>query len=80
VDRPTIHQSIRMGRLCSQDSKPKVSEEANAILIFIKNNLYKAVPWKTFYFIESSQSLKAKEFSSSRNLNDKCEGNEVLNS
>jgi hypothetical protein len=25
VDRPTICQSVRMGRLYSQDSKPKVS-------------------------------------------------------
>jgi hypothetical protein len=30
-----------MGRLYSQDSKPKVSKEANAILIFIENNFYK---------------------------------------
>jgi hypothetical protein len=29
-----------MGRLYSQDSKPKVSQEANAILIFIENNFY----------------------------------------
>jgi hypothetical protein len=33
-----------MGRLYSQDSKPKVSYEANAILIFIENNFYKGVP------------------------------------
>jgi hypothetical protein len=43
VDRPTICQSIRMERLYSQDSKSKVSKEANAILIFIKNNFYKGV-------------------------------------
>jgi hypothetical protein len=30
--------------LYSQDSKPKVSKEANAILIFIENNFYKGVP------------------------------------
>jgi proteasome assembly chaperone (PAC2) family protein len=44
VDRPTICQSVRMGRLYSQDSKPKVSLEANATLIFIENNFYKWVP------------------------------------
>jgi hypothetical protein len=41
VDRPSIYQSIRMGRLYNQDSKPMVSKEANAILIFVKNNFYK---------------------------------------
>jgi hypothetical protein len=35
-----------MGRLFSQDSKPKISQEANAILNFIKNNFYKGVPEK----------------------------------
>jgi hypothetical protein len=43
VYRPTICQSVRMGRLYSQDSKPKVSYKANAILIFIENNFYKGV-------------------------------------
>jgi hypothetical protein len=54
-------------------------EEANAILIFIENNFYKGVLYKTCYSIESSQSLKARFFSSSRNLNVRCEENEVLN-
>jgi hypothetical protein len=69
-----------MGRFYSQDSKPKVSYEANAILIFIENNFYKGVPSETCYSIESSQSLKARCFSSSGNLNGRCEENEVLNS
>jgi hypothetical protein len=80
MDMPTICQSVRMGRLYSQDSKPKVSYEANAILIFVENNFYKAVPWETCYSIESFQILKARCFSSSGNLNDRCEENEVLNS
>jgi hypothetical protein len=44
VDRPTICQSVRMERLYSQDSKPKLSYEENAILIFIENDFYKEVP------------------------------------
>jgi hypothetical protein len=56
------------------------SQEANAILIFIENNFYKGVPWETCYSIESSQSLKARIFSSSGNLNSSCEDNKVLNS
>jgi hypothetical protein len=77
---PTICQSVRMGRLYSQDSKPKVSYEANANLIIVENNFYNGVPWETCYSIESSQMLKARCFSSSRNLNGRCEENEVLNS
>jgi hypothetical protein len=69
-----------MGRFYSQDSKPTVSSEANAILIFIENNFYKGVPSETCYSIESSQSLKARSFSSSENINGRCEENEVLNS
>jgi hypothetical protein len=69
-----------MGRLYSQDSKLKVSKEANAILIFIQNNLSKGVPCGTCYFIESFQRLKVRSFSSSGDLNDRCEENEVLNS
>jgi hypothetical protein len=80
VNRPTICQSGRMGRLYSQDSKPKVSKEANAILIFIENNFYKGVPWETCYSIDSSQSLNARFFSSSGYPNGGCEENEVLNS
>jgi hypothetical protein len=38
------------------------------------------VPWETCYSIESSQSLKARFFSLSGNLNSKCEKNAVLNS
>jgi hypothetical protein len=34
---------LRMGRLCSQDLKPKVSYEAKAILIFIENHFYKEI-------------------------------------
>jgi hypothetical protein len=37
------------------------------------------VPWETCYSIESSQSLKARCFSSSGNLNGTCQENEVLN-
>jgi hypothetical protein len=40
----------------------------------------KGVPWETCYSTESSQRLKARQFSSSRNLNNGCEENEVLNS
>ena len=69
-----------MGILYSHDLKTKVSYEANAILIFIENNFYKGVPWETCYPIESSQSLKARFFSSSGNLNGRCEEYEVLNS
>jgi hypothetical protein len=29
--------------LYSQDSKPKVLQEANAILVFIENNFYKGI-------------------------------------
>jgi hypothetical protein len=46
----------------------------------LENNFYKGVPWETWCFIESSQSLKASFFSSSGNLNGGCEENEVLNS
>jgi hypothetical protein len=49
-------------------------------LIFIENNFYKGVPWETYYSIESSQSLKARCFSSSGTQNRRCEENEVLNS
>jgi hypothetical protein len=68
-----------MGRLYSQDSKSKVSYEENAILIFIENNFYKGVPWETCYFVESSQSLKARFFSSSGFLKGRCGKIEVLN-
>jgi hypothetical protein len=43
VDRHTICQSTKMERLCSQDSKPKFSQEAKTILIFIENHFYKEV-------------------------------------
>jgi hypothetical protein len=76
---PTICQSVRMGRLYSKESKPKVSEEANAILIFIEYNIYKGVTWKTCYSSETWQSLKARFFSLSGNLNGRCEENKVLN-
>jgi hypothetical protein len=49
-------------------------------LIFIENNFYKGVSSGTCYSIESSQSLKARFFSSSGNLNSRCEEYEVLNS
>jgi hypothetical protein len=44
VDRPTICQSIRMERLCRQDSNSKLSYETKAILIFKNNSFYKGVP------------------------------------
>jgi hypothetical protein len=80
MDRPTIRQSVRTGSLYSQDSKPEVLKGANAILIFIENNFYKGVPWETCYSRESSHSLKTRIFSSSGNLNVRCEENEVLDS
>ena len=49
-------------------------------LDFQKNNIYKEVPWETNYSIESSQSIKPRKYSSSKNLDSRCEGNEVLNS
>jgi hypothetical protein len=33
-----------MERLHTEDSKPKVSKEANAIFILVENNSYKGVP------------------------------------
>jgi hypothetical protein len=33
-----------MGRLHTEDSKPKVSQEANALFILAENNSYKGVP------------------------------------
>jgi predicted HNH restriction endonuclease len=40
VDRPTICQSIRIGRSYSQDSKPKVSQEAKVIPVSKKYSLH----------------------------------------
>jgi hypothetical protein len=70
-----------MGRLYSQDSKPQGLIRSKCHFDFHrKNNFYKGVPSKTYYSIGASQSLKQRFFSSSENLNDRCEENEVLNS
>jgi cytochrome c5 len=69
-----------MKGLCSQDWKPKISKEGKVILIFKKIKSYKGLPKKSCYSIESSQSFKARFFSSSGNPKSKCEENDVLNS
>jgi hypothetical protein len=68
-----------MERSYSQDLEPKVSWEAKVILI-LKQKFYKEVPWEICYSIESSQSSKARTFSSSRKSNSRFEGNNMSNS
>ena len=69
-----------MGGLYSQDSKPKVSQEANAILIFTKKKILQGAILRNLLLLESSQSLKTRFFFVCGNLNGRCEENEVLNS
>jgi hypothetical protein len=77
---PTICQSIRKGRLCSQYSKSKVSKEAMVTLIFTKTNFYKEIPLRKLLHQRIFSKFETRKFLQVENPNDGCEDNDTLNS
>jgi hypothetical protein len=63
---------------CSLIDEYKKKPSAHGMSTFNESSV-KGVPWETCYYIEYSQSLKARRFFSSGNLNGTCQENEVLN-
>jgi hypothetical protein len=60
VDRPTICQTVRMGRLYSPNSEPNVSLEENATFIFIENILYAGGRFKKLVLHKIFSNCKGK--------------------
>jgi hypothetical protein len=66
VDKPTICQSIRMGRSGSQDSKSKISKKAKVILIFKKiilqgGTLKNLLLHRKFFYGVENQTIDVKK-------------------